>query len=131
MKDRTGRMKKHMIWEAPLISLLVTSTQALGAGATQLPFPQFNSVAYCQDLTSKMLNQTERESATASCLAEEKISKERLQGHWGLVSAPGYAECMKERGTLKSQTYARLELCIAVDVGLQCLRDDIKCEVTR
>ncbi len=124
-------MKKHMIWEAPLISLLVTSTQALGAGATQLPFPQFNSVAYCQDLTSKMLNQTERESATASCLAEEKISKERLQGHWGLVSAPGYAECMKERGTLKSQTYARLELCIAVDVGLQCLRDDIKCEVTR
>ncbi|WFU10926.1 hypothetical protein QA646_08835 [Rhizobium sp. CB3090] len=113
------------------VTFLICST-AMGASASRaapLEFPQFDSGAFCQDLTSKMLDAAERDTETKKCLSFEKMARERLGRKWTLVSPAGLAECMKSRETIKGRSYASLEICISTDIGMQCLRGDIKCDL--
>jgi len=75
-----------------------------------------------------MLDMAERDRETANCISFEKMARERLQKNWDLVSPAGFAECMKSRETTKGRSFVSLEICISWDVGMQCLRGDIKCE---
>ncbi|NRP85259.1 hypothetical protein GFPCMMHI_01144 [Ensifer adhaerens] len=107
------------------VAILATFGAAYAAPPELL---QLDSFAYCQELTSKMLNKAEQYREAAQCLSFETISCARLNAEWHLVSPGGFKECLKSTNKLADKSYVYLELCIAHDLGFQCLRGDLKCE---
>lgn len=111
-------------------TIALFSTFAVGSIASELPpdFPQIDSANYCRELTSKILDKAEREREFTKCANIESVSREHLTGTWKLVSPAGFKECMKSPSAPAGKSYVYLELCIAHDLGYQCLRGDIRCE---
>ncbi|AYG57631.1 hypothetical protein CCGE525_01450 [Rhizobium jaguaris] len=64
-------------------------------GASAEDLPQYDSSAYCQDLTSKMLVKSEEIRETLDCMYWEGVAKAHLEQHWSLVSPVALKECMK------------------------------------
>lgn len=118
----------------PTVSALSAAILIVGVGigcsalAASPELPQLDSIAYCQNLTSKMLDKAERDRETAKCLSFEGTSKQHLQNNWHLVSPAGFKECTKPSNTLTNKSYIYLEGCIAHGLGFQCLRGDLRCE---
>ncbi|PST62581.1 hypothetical protein C9E91_13650 [Rhizobium sp. SEMIA4064] len=98
------------------------------AVAEPLPMPEFDTLLFCRNLTSKMLVKSEQAVETAKCVYQERIAKGQLQNHWSLMTPNAVKNCMKYQEPGR-QSYFTFRGCVSYSIGLECMKDAYRCSL--